>query len=233
MKLSFSNFILFLTSVSAAKAQESEYNQTSKVIVGGTEAPTGRYEYQVVYLTNSGGMCGGSLIAPDVVLSAAHCLEEGDSIPRVYINIRDITEPLQDGEEMINVEEAVLHPDYDDTTKENDVMILKLESPSTKQPVAYDNGNADTSEGDPVTVMGFGTTSSGGSSSDVLLEVEVDIVSNEKCNAQYGGSGITSNMMCAAREGKDSCQGDSGGPLIIKGSDAASDMQVGVVSFGK
>eukprot|EP00594_Rhizosolenia_setigera_P016583 CAMPEP_0178968346 /NCGR_PEP_ID=MMETSP0789-20121207/18179_1 /TAXON_ID=3005 /ORGANISM="Rhizosolenia setigera, Strain CCMP 1694" /LENGTH=50 /DNA_ID=CAMNT_0020654217 /DNA_START=1 /DNA_END=150 /DNA_ORIENTATION=+ len=50
--------------------------------------------------------------------------------------------------------------------------------------------------------MGWGTTSSGGTASDVLLEVEVDIVSNSVCNADYSG-GITDDMMCAARSGKD------------------------------
>ena len=61
------------------------------------------------------------------------------------------------------------------------------------------------------------------------MEVEVDIVSTSECNSDYGG-GITDNMICASRQGKDSCQGDSGGPLIVKGADASSDVQVGVVS---
>merc|ERR1711978_46903 len=63
------------------------------------------------------------------------------------------------------------------------------------------------------------------------MEVEVDIVQNSDCNDSYNGD-IATNMLCAARKGKDSCQGDSGGPLIVKGSDASGDIQVGVVSWG-
>ncbi|KAL7432670.1 hypothetical protein ACHAXM_003955 [Skeletonema potamos] len=67
-----------------------------------------------------------------------------------------------------------------------------------------------------------------------LLEVEVNVVSNEEC-AQTSLKGmITDNMLCAADIGEDSCQGDSGGPLVIKGKDVhgSDDVQVGVVSWG-
>lgn len=63
------------------------------------------------------------------------------------------------------------------------------------------------------------------------MEVEVDVVSNSQCNSAYDG-GITDDMLCASRSGKDSCQGDSGGPLIVKGTDFSKDVQVGVVSWG-
>lgn len=233
MNLSFSNFILYLASLAfVAKAQESDHNN----IIGGTEVTRGRYPYQVALAQDFSGIifwtgCGGTLIAPGYVLSAAHCGINTD-INLVWIGRHDLEDSSEEYES-INVVEKILHPCYDDSSLQNDVMILKLESDSTAQVVTYDTGDADTCEGNPVTVMGWGsTTDLNGDTSDVLLEVEVDTVSNSDCCDRWGGEKITDGMLCAERADKGSCTGDSGGPLIIAGEDAASDMQVGIVSFG-
>merc|ERR1712179_244076 len=75
----------------------------------------------------------------------------------------------------------------------------------------------------------------------LLLEVDVQVISNSECNAAYGG--ITDNMLCAAdasgNGGSDACQGDSGGPLVSCGADGNCGTTpgmnyelIGVVSFG-
>lgn len=80
--------------------------------------------------------------------------------------------------------------------------------------------------------IGFGTTSSGGDSSDDLLVAETFYVPNGQCDDLYGFFGpITSNMICSGdivNGGVDACQGDSGGPLY----DADNDILVGVTSWG-
>merc|ERR1712226_1297429 len=122
------------------------------------------------------------------------------------------------------------HPDYNPSTLDYDYMMLRLSGSSAYEPVTLDDGSTNLSAGTDLTVMGWGTTSSGGSSSSVLLEVEVDAWSQTDCNAAYSPQGypITDRMICAARPTKDSCQGDSGGPII----DTASGVQIGVVSWG-
>merc|ERR1712071_154297 len=115
-------------------------------------------------------------------------------------------------------------------------MLVKLKRPSTVgHIVKIDNGDADLSAGLDVTVMGWGSIDECDTKTDVLLEVEVDIIPNDICNTAYEDSdGVTENMICAAREGKDSCRGDSGGPLIIKGASSyEEDIQVGIVSWGR
>ncbi|ROT77357.1 putative trypsin-1-like [Penaeus vannamei] len=85
--------------------------------------------------------------------------------------------------------------------------------------------------GKTATATGWGTTSSGGSSSDTLREVDVTVLSNTACQSGSYGSAIKDTMLCAGSTGKDSCQGDSGGPLVFKDGGGNYD-QIGVVSWG-
>ncbi|KZS21694.1 Uncharacterized protein APZ42_011683 [Daphnia magna] len=76
-------------------------------------------------------------------------------------------------------------------------------------------------------IAGWGTTTSGGSISPVLLKATVQVLDNTICTKQYGSSlFVSANMLCAAAPGKDTCQGDSGGPLLVDG------VQVGITSWG-
>ena len=188
-------------------------------IVGGTVvSPKFKYPY-VVYASG----CGASLVAPNVLLCAAHC--QG-FISQVSIGRHNL---LDSGEsyETFNVIEEAPHPNYNKQTLDYDYMMLKIDGDSTYAPVVLDDGSISLDDGMDATVMGWGTTSEGGFISNQLQEVEVDVWSTDRCNNAYGG-GITDRMVCAAREGKDSCQGDSGGPII----DTASGKQIGVVSWG-
>jgi|TARA_B100001142_G_scaffold108856_1_gene110867 hypothetical protein len=83
-------------------------------------------------------------------------------------------------------------------------------------------------KGEDLVVMGWGATSSGGTTSTDLLEVTVPAVSHSDCSTNYGDSIRRETMFCAGRTGKDSCQGDSGGPIVRK----SDQRQVGVVSWG-
>lgn len=205
--------------------------EAQKLIVGGVEVEKGRYPYQVSLVHRCGfigHICGGSLVDKDWVLSAAHC---AGMAHKVQIGRHDLDDEGEDFEE-IEVDWETLHPDWDCNTFDNDFMMVKLKKSSNYSPITLDDGSADLADGVDVTTMGWGTTESGGDPSDVLLEVEVDVVNNTTCAEEYIDDLISENMICAGREGKDSCQGDSGGPLFIKGATADDDVQVGVVSWG-
>uniref|UniRef100_A0A3P9LE16 Peptidase S1 domain-containing protein n=1 Tax=Oryzias latipes TaxID=8090 RepID=A0A3P9LE16_ORYLA len=197
--------------------------QTDGKIVGGQAAAAGAWPWQVrLYIR--GGLCGGSLINSQWILSAAHCFSP-NSVSRTVSRI-------------------IVHPNYDKLTQDNDISLVEMTSPVTFNdyisPVCLAAKGSNFPAGTTAWVTGFGTLSSGGqevtffnvfkNTSSTLQEVSVPIVSNTQCRDSY--SSLTSNMMCAGltEGGKDSCQGDSGGPLVSKNDTRW--VQAGVVSFG-
>ena len=212
----------------AKEHEKQNRNTPDRAIIGGQETIPGRYPYIAGLLPSSSSspICGGSLIAEQWVLSAAHCYPDIGFIDIGRHNRFNISESY----EMIEVDFMVVHPDYNSFTLENDVLLIRLKEPSKITPVSLISASDNVPPGSKTTVMGWGVTELN-EPSEILLEVEVDIVSNDDCNSSYSG-GITNDMVCAASPGKDSCQGDSGGPLFKKGENATTDEQVGIVSWG-
>jgi len=218
----------------------NEQRELDTRIIGGDEVIEDSYGYSVSLVDRIGHFCGGSLIAKDVVLTAAHC--RGGTYD-VVIGRHDVDD--NDGQE-IPMKSDLPHPNYNPSITDNDFMLVFLDSPVSinNYDIVKLNKNPGVTSTD-VTVMGWGVTSENGDLSDVLLEVDVDVISNQECDAaegyidgyfdSYNGQ-ITNNMLCArvVGGGEDACQGDSGGPLVVKGGSATSnqDVQVGVVSWG-
>jgi trypsin len=233
-------FVLLLstTAASAGTLRNAKRDLRTRII-GGDKAVEDRYAYAVSLFDSYGHFCGGSLIAEDVVLSAAHCDSQGRGNYNAVVGRHAHTD--NDGQEF-SVKTALPHPDYDDKTTDNDFMLIFLnESATSNEFVRLNTDEATPEVGSAVTVMGWGDIDPTDEQelSSELMEVDVNVITNEECEKSDGDFGsyedqITSHMLCAREEGggEDSCQGDSGGPLVIKGADSSEDVQVGVVSWG-
>jgi len=217
--------------------------------VGGQETEVSEYPWQAG-LVNSGDSfvwCGGSLVNSEWVLTAAHCTH-GNTASGIDILLGEHNY-FDTGETVLHrsaVAEIVDFPGYDHQSTDGDYSMLKLATPvnfadySHIRPVCLPETAADDYADRESVVTGWGTTSSGGSTSETLREVTVNIISNQQCGNDYayGPSWISDMMLCAnvPGGGKDACQGDSGGPLVVTAGDGVTAGQnydlVGVVSWG-
>jgi len=216
-------------------------------IVGGVEAGPDEFPFLVglVYSYEpsvfQGQFCGGTLIDPEWVLTAGHCVdgEIAEGID-VYAGSYD----LDGGGKRIAVDEIYQHPGYDPNSQENDVALLHLAKPVKGADAV--NGTARLAIGSDrdlfppgtnVITAGWGNTESDPAGTpewpERVRKVELPIVSDASCNDVYAGF-MAPGMICAGFEigGADSCQGDSGGPLMIAYGDGTY-LQLGVVSWGE
>lgn len=216
-------------------------------IIGGVNATAHEFPWQVLLRITIAPYvytCGGSIIAPQYILTAAHCVtDNGKPVSatsiKVYSGVHDQRQLNNTRVQSRTGAQLVVHGLYNKTGYEYDydIAVIKLNKSLNfnkyVKPIRLAKG-AETNlfaAGNDVTVSGWGTTLYGGSTSNFLRKTTVDIVSRNTCNRpnSYAGT-ITSRMLCAARPNKDACQGDSGGPLFLRNSGMYK--QVGVVSFG-
>ena len=161
-------------------------------IVGGQEAEVNEYPWQVGLVSATGRVpgCGGSIISNRHILTAAHCTAgRTTSSLRVLLGEHDTTDSVAD---IRTISAITDHPDYNrGNNYAYDFSILTLSSPitfsRTMAPVCLPEDDSDLYTGQLATVTGWGTTSSGGSLSPKLLEVDVTVTSNAVCNQKYSG----------------------------------------------
>jgi trypsin len=217
--------LLALFSALAAAAQ------LKPAIVGGTEVSIEDYPYQIALILNGKLGCGGSIISPNHVVTAAHCVIDH---PASKFSIRAGSSSSKSGGVVVNVSSSAVHPKYNTATFDNDIAILTLADRLTFGPGVGpvglpDDGARSLSIGAEVVVSGWGSVQEDRPESPTLQAVTVSVVNMDDCRANYSDVGaITESMFCAGAwdGGKDACHGDSGGPVVANG------VLVGVVSWG-
>jgi len=199
-------------------------------IVGGQEVKPHSWPWMAKMY---GVGCGATLLAPQWVVSAAHCFRSTDaSRYSVGLGLHD----RQDGlyRQIIRVAKVIKHERYNiPKTMDNDITLLKLEKPAVindyVSPVCLPK--TDVPDGKMCYVTGWGNTE-GTSNHGNLKQAAVPIVNRNACS-RMNYNKVTDTMICAGYQdgGHDSCQGDSGGPFVCK-TDAGNWELQGVVSWG-
>ncbi|MFE6052396.1 S1 family peptidase [Kitasatospora sp. NPDC056446] len=219
--------------------------EAQRRVVGGGTASTADHPWIVALASRqqfgsgrSGQFCGGALVGPTKVVTAAHCFydESKGRVDRPGLKVivgRDDMRGMSGRE--VSVQSVWVHPDYSFAANMNDVAVLTLSESQDSRPVVELVGQGETApyaEGTRAQVYGWGDTTGRGDYSPLLRSVDVPVVSDQTCAQAYPGGQDgkfdARGMVCAGEEkgGKDACQGDSGGPLIVEGR------LVGLVSWG-
>ncbi len=205
MRLLIATCFVFLASSSAAPNGDSR-------IMGGNLATNGQFKFAVgIQFEGSIGSptyCTGTLITPDVVLTAAHCAKYQYSA-KVYLGDVNFLSP---NAEEITSTDFTVHEDFLTTPLQNDLAIIRLPHPvqtsATIQPLSVmkETVNAD----DDVTTIGFGATSS---SNWLLNYADLQVTSDNTCQTIYGSQYVLFEQFCLNNPNFECLVGgDSGGP---------------------
>ena len=225
-------------------------------VVGGSLAPRDLAPWQVSLQVDRDGRwrhgCGGSLIHPSWVLTAAHCLFDGRRLRETgEVSVVHGTQSLSSGGERRAAERLIPHERYrggGPASQGNDIALVRLSSPfpvSRFETVQLQSRQLEANFGFPgacAVVTGWGRAEAwepgrdrveSRALPDRLRAVDLPVIDNATCADRYGGR-ITDGQVCAGYEQGtiDSCQGDSGGALVVPGGPTGW-TQLGVVSFGR
>jgi hypothetical protein len=228
-------------------------NERQPLIVGGnsTSIQAAPWQTSITLSPSYGGsaldrhICGGSLIAPTIVITAAHCFYidgYGFDPPYYYSTVTGRTRLSSSEGQEIPVETYYAFTDdagrplYDHDTSRWDVVVVELASPSSATPIklAGPDETALWTPGSLANVTGWGTTAEKGPISDTLRSARVEILPDSACTRPYDEMFSAGLMLCAGvlSGGVDTCEGDSGGPLTVPIAGGGARL-VGDTSFGE
>lgn len=224
--------------LTAASVGTAHAATSGGMIIGGTEQPNGSYPFMAALLVKGQGkpldrhFCGGSLIEPNMVMTAAHCVMGAKPKHIETVVGRTVLSKKNQGQ-LRKVTDIVVHPRFAKNKPAYDLAVLTLNKPINGiTPVRLPTVGTDAliRPGAEATAIGWGTTNTERPTHpDRLRAVNVPILSHVECKAAFPFYDTKVNV-CAGVEGKDSCSGDSGGPLFRKLQGRV--YQIGVVSYG-
>lgn len=231
--------LLALTFAFASTAQADP----SADVIGGTDVTHSQYTTTYPFMVGlmaaqdpNAQFCGGTLIAPQWVMTAAHCYAPEEGADPAYIRIG--SEDRLGAGSYVPVVGHIIHPNWDPNYLSNDIMLLRLAyAPSPATPAVRATAIDDPLAGNLATLIGWGLTMPGddANSSRILKLATLDVIDQTECEQEWAGlegvDFVSSKQLCAIHydEGggaRQACNGDSGGPLLF------ANKVVGIVSFG-
>ncbi|XP_005403508.1 PREDICTED: chymotrypsinogen B-like isoform X2 [Chinchilla lanigera] len=201
-------------------------------IISGEDGVPGSWPWQVSLQDKTRfHLCGGSLICPCWVVTAAHC--EVKTTDVVVLGEYDLNSAKEDVQ-VLRIEQVFMHANFSSETANNDITLIKLATPArfteTVNPVCVPCAIAHFPPGTPCVTTGWGMTRFNPPETPSKLQQAVlPLLSTDDCK-NYWGDLVTEKIICAGANGVSSCTGDSGGPLVCQ-MDGAWTL-VGIVSWG-
>ncbi|XP_043803031.1 chymotrypsin-1-like [Apis laboriosa] len=203
------------------------YGFPESKIVGGKDAPVGKFPYQVSLRKNKNHFCGGSIIDSRTILTAAHCVEGLSNLNGITVQAG--TNQLNSGGVSYLPQKVVAHSGFNSLSLVNDIALIRLNQDisfnNLIQPIKLASGS-NTYEGSSCILSGWGTTRLNGNVPNNLQYINLLIEKQSECKKIHWR--VQSSHICTfTKYGEGACHGDSGGPLVV------NNVQVGIVSFGQ
>ncbi|KAF4097681.1 hypothetical protein G5714_021689 [Onychostoma macrolepis] len=197
-------------------------------IVNGRDAKPHSRPYMVSVQTKDHHICGGFLISDRFVMTAAHCRNIAPVVT-VVLGAHDLRKKSENSVRF-TVDSYHQHPDFTNKSFHNDILLLKLEKNVQLNDnikwIAIPAEEGDIEAGSVCSIAGWGLLETKGKKSNHLMETNVTVMNNKKCESKWGKEHFSASQMMCVHGNGGSCDGDSGGPLVC------GDTAVGITSFG-
>jgi secreted trypsin-like serine protease len=216
--------------------------EVRKEIVGGGDVPAGSWQSLAFVYHDAGFSCTGTVVAPNVVLTAGHCAEDTATgspySPSGYHIVTGSPDWTDTSTRQVSaVSQVSVYPSFDISTLQGDAALLVLSTPTTAPPMTLATGGdiGLLTPGNLGYIVGWGLTAAGNQSIPTFLQSATTAIQGASyCDGQIGTAFDSSSEVCAVdapNYAATTCNGDSGGPLVA--ADANNNtVEVGITSQG-